>query len=120
MHDIQLGLECEHALDAREVQPELDGHLLDAAQARDVVVRVQARPLRRARWLDQAACLIHPQRLRMHLGELRGDRDHEDAAVDRHIDARPARAPGGRCFLGHRLSASKSSWRGLPLIAFAS
>ena len=33
--------------------------------------------------LDQPALLVHAQRLRVHLGELGRDRDHEDAAVAR-------------------------------------
>src|SRR5919199_1373041 len=88
---LELLLEREHALDAGEVQPELVRHLLDAPQAVDVGLRVQARAPRRALGLDQAARLVHPQRLRMHGGELGRHRDHEDAAVavDRHA-SRPA------------------------------
>ena len=55
--------------------------LLDPAQPLDVLVRVEAGVLRRALRGDQPPGLVHPQRLRMHLGELRGDRDHEHAAL---------------------------------------
>ena len=71
----------KHALDAREVHAQLGGHLLDAAQALDVVLRVQPRALGRALGRDQPARLVHAQRLRVHLGQLGGDGDHEDAAV---------------------------------------
>src|SRR4051794_35190448 len=89
---LELLLEHEHALDAREVQPELVRHLLDAPQALDVRLRVQARALRRALGLDEAARLVHPQGLRVHVGELRRHRDHEDAAVavDRDAGGRPS------------------------------
>ena len=98
MRALELLLELEHALDAGEVEPELGRHLLDAAQLLDVALRVQARALRRALGLDQAARLVHPQRLRVHLGQLGGDGDHEDAAVGGDLDARD-RAPRGhqRC-----------------------
>ncbi len=56
----------EHPLDASEVEAELGGHLLDAAQPLDVLLRVQARALGRALGLDQAARLVHAQRLRVH------------------------------------------------------
>src|SRR5680860_985772 len=64
------------------------GEVLDVAQALDVALRVEARVLRRALRLDQPARLVHAQRLRVHVGELGGDRDHEDAAlvVDRDLD----------------------------------
>ena len=61
----------------------------------DVLLGVQARALRRALGLDQPARLVHAQRLRVHVGELGGHRDHEHAAVGRDLDARDrsARAP---------------------------
>ena len=58
----------------------------------DVLLRVQARALGRALGLDQPARLVHAQRLRVHVGELGGDRDHEHAAVGLDLDA----AHGGR------------------------
>src|SRR4051794_15509 len=67
LHALELPLELEDLLDTREVEAELRRHLLDAAQALDVVLRVQARALRRALGLDEAARLVHAQRLRMHL-----------------------------------------------------
>ena len=86
MRLVELGLEREHALDAGEVQPDLGRHLLDAPQPLDVGLGVQPRALRRAARLDQPARLVHPQRLRVHLGELGRDRDHEDAAVGGDVD----------------------------------
>src|SRR3989442_15319520 len=90
MQGLDLLLEVEHALDAGEVQPQLGGHLLDAPQPLHVLLRVEARALRRALGLDQAARLVYAQRLRMHLRELCGDRDHEHAAVGRDLYARDA------------------------------
>src|SRR5439155_502038 len=87
---LELGLELEHPLDPCEVEPELVGHLLDAPQELDVLLRVQARALGRALRLDQAARLVHAQRLGVHLGELGGHGDHEDPAVRRDGDARRA------------------------------
>src|SRR5207245_1272575 len=90
MQGPDLLLEVEHALDAGEVQPQLRGHLLDALQPLHVLLGVEARALRRALGLDQTARLVYAQRLRMHLRELCGDRDHEHAAVGRDPDARDA------------------------------
>src|SRR4051794_37015053 len=89
---LELLLEAQHVLDAGEVEAELVGHLLDAPQALDVLVRVQPRALGRALGLDQPALLVHAQRLGVHLGQLGGDGDHEDPAVaaDRHGRARRA------------------------------
>ena len=87
-----LRFQRQHRLDAGQVQP-FGGHLLDPPQPLDVALRVEAGVLRRALRLDQPARLVHPQRLRVHLGELGGDRDHEDAPllVDRRVAF--ARAP---------------------------
>ena len=115
---VELRFEGEDALDAGEVEAELSGHLLDPAQALDVVLGVEARALRRAARLNQPARLVHAERLRVHLGELGGDRDHEDAAVERDIDAlRPDTAGSG--LLAHGLTASKRRLRGLPFIVLA-
>src|ERR1017187_3962095 len=91
VHLLDLELEIEHALDARQVQARLGGHLLDAAQLLDVLLRVQARALGRAPRFDQTARLVHAQRLRVHVRQLRRDGDHEHAAVSRHLDARDRR-----------------------------
>src|SRR5664279_454332 len=94
VHLVDLRLQREHALDAGEVETEVGGHLLDAAQPVDILLGVQARALGRALGLDQAARLVHAQRLRMHLRELGGDGDHEHAAaaLDGHTcDAGDAR-----------------------------
>ncbi len=111
---VELLLQHEHALDAGEVEPELVRHLLDAAQALDVRLRVQARALRRALGLDEPAGLVHPQRLRVHVGELGGDRDHEDpaVAVDRHAGR------GGAPTRHHDppRACANSFARGLPFI----
>ena len=64
-------LHVEHALDAGQVQAELGRHLLDAPQPLDVVLRVEARALRRALRLDQPPRLVHPQRLRVHVRRAR-------------------------------------------------
>jgi len=47
-HPLHLLLELEDLLDASEVHPQLGGQLLDAAQAIDVLLRVQARVAARA------------------------------------------------------------------------
>ena len=79
---LELALELEHRLDPGQVEALLGGHPLDPAQPLDVLVGVEAGVLRRALRRDQAARLVHAQRLRVHLGELGGDRDHEHAARD--------------------------------------
>src|SRR3984885_6079775 len=98
VHLLELLLEREHALDACEVEPGVARHLLDASQPLDVLVRVQARALGRALGLDQPARLVHAQRLRVHLGKLGGDGDHEHATAGLDGDARDVRhatAPRG-------------------------
>src|SRR5215211_8426728 len=87
----KLALQLQHGFDAREVEPLLGGHALDPAQPVDVLLRVEPGVLRRALRRDQAARLVHPQRLGMHLRELGRDRDHEDAAAA--IEARRGRHP---------------------------
>ena len=62
-HRVELLLELEHALDARQVHAQLGGHLLDPAQPVDVGLGVQPRALGRALGLDQATSLVHPERL---------------------------------------------------------
>src|SRR6202451_185643 len=71
MHPLELRLLLEHAFHAGEVQSEVGRQLLDAAQLLDVVLRVQSRALRRALGLDQPPCLVHAQRLRVHVRKLR-------------------------------------------------
>jgi DNA-binding transcriptional MerR regulator len=84
-HPGELLLELEHALDPREVHAPVRGHLLDAAQALHVVLGVEARALRGALGLDQPTRLVHAQRLRVHLGQLGRDGDHEHAAAGGHL-----------------------------------
>ena len=98
--------------------PQLGRHLLDPAQPLDVGLRVQPRALGRALGLDQPARLVHPQRLRVHLGQLGGDRDHEDAAVvlDAGGDARARGRPSG----ASRRPSRRIRSRGLPFITFES
>ena len=91
----------EHGLDPGEVEALLGGHPLDPPQPLDVLVGVQAGVLRRALRGDQPARLVHAQRLRVHLGELGGDRDHEHAAAA----VEPCRGRGAR--LGCRGSAHR-------------
>src|SRR5438105_1309379 len=88
VHALDVPLQVQHALHAGEVQPQLRGHLLDAPELVHVVLGVQARALGRAPRLDQAARLVHAQRLRVHVRQLRRHRDHEHAAVGRHPHAR--------------------------------
>ena len=66
---------------------------------------------------DQPALLVHAQRLRVHVGQLGGDGDHEDAAaaVDRRGDRRAA--PAGRAHPRAPADAAASRRtrsRGLP------
>ena len=76
----QAPFQRQDPLDPGQVQA-FGGQLLDPPQELDVPLRVEARVLRRALRLDQPARLVHAQRLRVHVGELGGDRDHEDAAL---------------------------------------
>jgi drug/metabolite transporter (DMT)-like permease len=116
LHPLELGFELEHALDAREVHPVGGGESLDAAQPLDVRVRVQARALRRALGLDQAARLVHAQRLGVHVGELGRDGDHEDTALAVDGCAHPC-APHGH----HPRAASRRICsRGLPFMTLES
>src|SRR5438046_877747 len=112
LHDL---LEREHPLDAGEVQPEVGRQLLNALQLLDVALRIEARPLGRALRLDQALGLIDPERLRMHAGELGGDRDHEDALVV----VEEIRVPIGHRYAS-RLARASRSVRGFPFITFES
>ena len=100
-HPLDLGFHLEDDLDPGQVEARLGGEPLDVAQPLDVALRVEAGVLRRALRLDQAARLVHAQRLRVHVGELGGDRDHEDAAlvVDRDLDP----------FASHALTAAPLS-----------
>ncbi len=77
-----------------EIETELGRHLVDAAQLLDILLGVEARALRRALGLHQPTRLVHAQRLRMHVRKLRGNGDHEHAAVGLHLDARDASAAG--------------------------
>ena len=65
------------------------GHFLDPAQPLDVALGVEAGVLRRALRRDQPALLVDPQRLRVHLRQFGGDRDHEHALllVEGRLDA---------------------------------
>src|SRR5437868_8241478 len=112
MHLIYLLLETQHALDTGEVETELGGHLLDALEPLDVLLRVQTCALRRALGLDQAPRLVHAKRLRMHVGQARGDGDHEHSAVGLDFQARDLAAlPGrrlARC-LSHQRSPAPSA-----------
>src|SRR5437588_4240577 len=93
VHALDLLLEVQDPLDAGQVQAELRRHLLDAPQPLHVLLRIQARALRRAARLDQPAGLIHTQRLGMHVGQPRCDRDHEHAAARLHLDSRHGARP---------------------------
>src|SRR4029079_18797035 len=73
----ELRLELEDLLDAREVHPPVGRLRLDPPQPLDVRVRVEPRALRRALRLDQAARLVHPQRLGGDLGEPGGEGEPE-------------------------------------------
>src|SRR4051812_13283673 len=104
---LELLLELEDALDAREVHAELR-ELLDPPQALHVAVGVEPRALRRALGLDEPALLVHPQRLGVHLRQLRGHGDHEHAPVARDLD--PRGGPDAAGVGGHH---TKSLSRGL-------
>src|SRR5258706_2484707 len=77
----QLVLEPQHELDAREVEAELRRQPLDDLQPVDVRLGVDARSARRAFRPHETPVLVGAQRLRMHVGELRGDTDHVHRAV---------------------------------------
>ena len=68
--------------DAGEVQA-VGGELGDAPQPVDVALAVAAVAADRAGRVEQALALVDAQRLRMHAGELGGDRDHVDASCSR-------------------------------------
>src|SRR5215211_1724501 len=117
-HPLQRSLELEDLLDAGEVHARLGRELLDPAQPLDVRARIEASALGRALRLDQPARLVHPQRLRMHLRQLGGDGDHEDAALV--VDARGH----ARASYGHqrppRAASRRIRSRGLPFITLES
>src|SRR5829696_6351860 len=107
-------LEVEDPLDPGEVQP-FGGELLDPLQQLDIALRVEARVLRRALRLDQPPGLVHAQGLRVHLGQVGGDRDHEDAPlrVDRSGD-RFAPDAAHAAPAAHRAALLSRSARGSP------
>src|SRR4051794_30100842 len=80
-HPLDLLLELEDLLDAGEIHAELGRELLDAPQPVDVLLRVEARVLRRALRLDQPARLVDPRRWGVPPGEPRRDGDHVHAAI---------------------------------------
>src|SRR5690606_4417659 len=79
---LDLRLEGEDPLDAREVDALLDGEALDLAQDRDVPQRVAPPPAGRASGRDDAEPVVLAQGLRVHPGELGRDGDDEHAIVD--------------------------------------
>src|SRR4051812_6177944 len=113
-HPLDLLLELEHSLDAGQVHAHLARELLDPAQAIDVLLRVEARVLRRALGADEPARLVDAERLRVHAGELRRDADHVDAAPRVEcLAVTPAR--------GHQSTLPVNSRsRGLPFMTSAS
>ena len=113
-------LHRQHRLDPGQVEPFLGGHPLDPAQPLDVALGVKAGVLRRALRGDQPPRLIHPQRLRVHVGQLGGDRDHEDAALVRR-GRLPLPPPSTRWSLIAAPPRASASARGsAPLNASAS
>src|SRR5918998_3142982 len=132
---LDLALERHHPLYAGEVEPELVRELLDALEALDVLLRVEARVLRRALGADEPARLVDAQRLRMHPRELGCYRDHVDAAPAVGRAVAPPRAPSAVAVsagavlavalsvsLSHQVLAASASRRsrGLPFITSAS
>ena len=85
-HRRQPLLHGEHALDSGQVEADV-GELLDAPQPLDVAARVAPRVLGRALRPHQAAPLVDAQGLRVHAGQLGGDRDHEQRSVDFVLEA---------------------------------
>src|SRR4051794_9097426 len=77
----QLVLEAQHVLDARKIEPELRGQLLNQGQARDVLVGVDAGATGSARRRDETLRLVGTQRLRVHPCQLGRDGDHVAGTV---------------------------------------
>ena len=75
-------------------------------------------PLGERLWRDQPARLVGAQRLRVHVRELGGDRDHEHAAVGFNLDARDGFGQG--LARAHDDASSNRGARGSPFIVFAS
>src|SRR5690349_11913052 len=71
-----LVLQGQHVLGALQREPEPRRELRHAPHAVEVVVGVQAGSPGRAARPDQAALLVHPQRLRVHAEQLGRDADH--------------------------------------------
>src|SRR6187402_746094 len=93
-HPPELVLEPEDMRDAGEVQAQLGGQTLHQAQPLDVELGVEPRAAGRARGPDEAACLVHPERLRVEARELGGDGDHVAAALGHQDTPPPSRSRG--------------------------
>jgi hypothetical protein len=78
---VDVGLELDDALHTGQVDTLVLGQSLHLAEPRNVPGRVAAAAARRTTWRDQAEPVVLAQRLRVHPGERRRDRDHEDGRV---------------------------------------
>ncbi len=78
---VDVGLELDDAFDAGEVDALVLREALHLAQQRDVARRVAPPAAAGASRRDQAEPVVLAQRLRVHAGQLRGDRDDEDRRV---------------------------------------
>src|SRR5215207_479176 len=105
---LQLVLEAEHELDAREVETEVGRELLDQLEPLDVEVGVEAcvagGPLR----IDEALLLVDAKRLRVHADDVGGDADHVARAVVHQLTLRNS-SSSWRCFLFNRFGTSSLS-----------
>jgi hypothetical protein len=72
-----LGFKAHYSTNALKVHS-LIGQLRDSAEYFNVGIAVATISSLGARWHNQAATLVNPQRLGVHSRELSGDRDHVD------------------------------------------
>ena len=77
LEGLDTALELQDAADPLEVDALVLAHALDIAQALDVLLRVPPAPPFRAGRGHQAEAVVLAQGLRVHAGQLGGDRDHE-------------------------------------------
>ena len=99
---VVLDLELEDPLDPGEVDALLLRQALHLAEQRDVARGVAPAAAGGRARDDETEPVVLPQRLRVHAGELRGDRDDEHRRVSSRRSRRRARSVLGPLLSGHR------------------
>ena len=88
---VDLVLHPQDSPDALEVDALVLGEPLNQPESGDVVRRIAPTALGRPARRDETHPVVRPQGLRMHPGQMGGDRDHED----RRVGVDPVRERGG-------------------------